>query len=143
MDIDDTFLNGNGLPVVVNVLVFRHLYRLVFIGHVVEFFKGYKVFSTQSRSVERVFHFNLHVLIISGKGVAVLDTLPIDKKLCVVLFQHLPAHKLILRAFLQAVQLYRVNDCYLFSRYNGLFAVLAGRCGMDRDFLLVLVCERP
>ena len=46
MNVDDTFLNGNGLPVVLNVFMFCHLYRLVLVGQVVKFFKGYKVFAT-------------------------------------------------------------------------------------------------
>ena len=46
MDRDDTLCDKHSLSLVVNVLVFSHLYRLVLIGKVVKFLKSYKVLAT-------------------------------------------------------------------------------------------------
>ena len=143
MDRNDTLRDKHRLSLVVNVLVFSHLYRLVLIGKVVKFLKGHKVLTAQRRSVERVFYFNLHFLAVGCECVITFHTLSVDKKLGVFLFQHLPAFQLIFCAFFQPVKRNRVNDCYLFASHDRLLAVLACGCGMDRDFFLVFISQCP
>ena len=143
MDRDDTLRDKHRLSLVVNVLVFCHLYRLVLIGKVVKFLKGYKVLTAKRRSVERIFHFNLHFLAVGGECVITFHTLSVDKKLGVFLFQHLPAFELIFCSFFQSVKGNRVNDCYLFASHDRLFTILACGCGMDRDFFLVFISQCP
>ena len=41
MDFDDTLCNENGLSLVADVLMFGNLFRIVPVGYVIEFLKGY------------------------------------------------------------------------------------------------------
>ena len=50
--------------------------------------------------------------------------------------------ELIFCAFCKSVQFYSINNRNLFSCKDSFFAVLAGRCGMDRNFFFVFISQR-
>ena len=88
--------NKYGLSLVVNVLMFRYLYRLVRVRHVVEFLESHQIFPGKGRSIKGKGYLNLHLLFICGKGVITLHRLAVNEQLGVFIFYHLPAFELVL-----------------------------------------------
>ena len=73
----------------------RNLFRFVWIAEIIQFFKGYKLFSAKLGSVECKGNLYLHVFTVSGKGIVILYTLAVNDKFGVFVLNHLPAYKLI------------------------------------------------
>ena len=115
MDFDYALRDKNRLPLVLNVLMLRNLYRLVGIGYVVEFLKRHQVLAAKGRSVECKGDLHFHFFFVGSKCIITLHTLAIHEKLGVFILYHLPAFELVFCTHFQTVQRDRIHDCDLFA----------------------------
>ena len=137
-----TFCNDYGLSVVLNVFVFSNLDRLVWICYVVQFLKGYKVFSTKLTGVECERNLNLHFGICSSESKFIFHTFTINEKFHIFRLHHFPTFQCVLRTFYKTIQSDRINDSYLFSSHDWFFTSgFIRSSSMDSDFFLVFIYQ--